>query len=263
MNSLHEGMTFPDFSFEDSKGKALRFSQYRNGVSVVLITMKNTGLLQDISRHYEQFEEKQIQVFAIGSVDQKSVPFPLVCDDDQTIRNELFWSKEYPYMFFQLDENGRITRMKRTSDPSCLPDAMEILQLIESDRHPSIPVETLADILDAYPYEIVYVNRRHVVVYMNAAAKRRYGDRVKTGNSLFNCHNERSREKILEFLKRADEGENEMFETYNRKTGEREFFAPVRNRLGKVTGYFERHEAPWNKEQADRPVGDYWKNREA
>lgn len=52
---------------------------------------------------------------------------------------------------------------------------------------------------------------------MNKIAKERYGNRVQINQSLFNCHNENSKAKIEEFLKRADTGENEIFETYNKK----------------------------------------------
>ena len=122
--------------------------------------------------------------------------------------------------------------------------------------------EVLEAILDAFVYEVVFVDRSHTVRYVNKAAKRRYGDAIQIGGSLFNCHNERARGKIEAFLERADRGEDEMFEVYNKGTGEREFFVPVRSADGKVIGYFERHEAPWNQENADRPVGDYWVKRE-
>ena len=56
--------------------------------------------------------------------------------------------------------------------------------------------EVLLSILDAYAYEIVFVDRQHIVRYMNKTAKERYGNRVIIGNSLFNCHNENSRAKI-------------------------------------------------------------------
>lgn len=121
--------------------------------------------------------------------------------------------------------------------------------------------EILYGILDAYAYEIVFVDRTHTVRYMNKVAKQRYGDRVIIGNSLFNCHNENSRKKIEELLQRADAGEDEMFELYNGKTGEREFFVPVRNYQGQVIGYFERHETPWSKETANTPANEYWKKR--
>lgn len=122
-----------------------------------------------------------------------------------------------------------------------------------------INVEVLKAILDAYPYEIVFVDRTHTVRYLNKTAKRRYGGQVVIGNSLFNCHNERTKPKIEAFLQRADQGEEEMFETLNGQTGEREFFTPVRTEDGKVIGYFERHEVPWAPSGAAAPVGDYWK----
>ena len=121
--------------------------------------------------------------------------------------------------------------------------------------------EILYGILDAYAYEIVFVDRTHIVRYMNKVAKQRYGDRVIIGNSLFNCHNENSKRKIEELLQRANAGEDEMFELYNGKTGEREFFVPVRNKQGEVIGYFERHEMPWDKEEPQIPVTEYWKHR--
>ncbi|MBR4446621.1 MAG: PAS domain-containing protein [Solobacterium sp.] len=124
-----------------------------------------------------------------------------------------------------------------------------------------ITKEILQGILDAYPYEVVFVDRTHTVRWMNRTAQKRYGQRVIIGSSLFNCHNESTKPKIEEFLRRADAGEEEMFETYNRKTGEREFFVPVRNQEGMVIGYFERHEVPWSAEEAAEPVGEYWKRR--
>ncbi len=125
-----------------------------------------------------------------------------------------------------------------------------------------ITKEILNSILDAYIYEIVFVDREHIVRYMNKTAKQRYGDRVQIGNSLFNCHNQNSKIKIEEFLKRADAGEEEMFELLNSKTGEREFFVPVRDTDGKVIGYFERHEMPWSQDEPELPVFEYWKHRQ-
>ena len=124
-----------------------------------------------------------------------------------------------------------------------------------------ITKEILESILDAYSYEIVFADRQHMVRYMNKTAKERYGNRVQINQSLFDCHNENSKIKIEEFLKRADAGENEMFEAYNTKTGEREFFVPVRDHNQQVIGYFERHEMPWDEKNPDIPVTEYWKHR--
>ena len=115
--------------------------------------------------------------------------------------------------------------------------------------------EILAAILDAYAYEVVFVDRDHIVRFLNKAAKKKYGSMVKVGNSIFNCHNERAKVKIEEFLARADAGEEgELFEVLNGATGEREFFVPVRDAAGKVVGYFECHENHWCKEDPAAPV---------
>lgn len=116
-------------------------------------------------------------------------------------------------------------------------------------------MEILTAILDAYAYEVVFVDRTHTVRFLNKAAKKKYGNMVKIGNSIFNCHNERAKVKIEQFLARADAGEEgEMFEVLNGATGEREFFVPVRDAEGKVIGYFERHENHWTKDAPDAPV---------
>lgn len=66
-----------------------------------------------------------------------------------------------------------------------------------------ITIEVLKGILDAYVYEVIFVDRQYIVQYMNQTAKQRYGNRVEIGNSLFNCHNEKAKVKIEEFLKKS------------------------------------------------------------
>lgn len=129
----------------------------------------------------------------------------------------------------------------------------------------------LAAILDAYPYEVVFVDREHIVRYLNRRARERYGEgphaRVKVGRPIFACHSEATRKKIEELLARADAAapgdadHDEIFEALNTKTGEREFFVPVRDADGAVVGYFERHEVSWSADAPDKPVGAYWERR--
>ena len=97
---------------------------------------------------------------------------------------------------------------------------------------------------------------------MNKTAKERYGERVQINQSLFNCHNENSKVKIEEFLKRADAGEDEMFETYNTKTGEREFFVPVsRFIINKSLVILKDMRCLGMKAILIVPVTEYWKHR--
>lgn len=125
-----------------------------------------------------------------------------------------------------------------------------------------ITKEILSHILDAYAYEVVFADRNHIVQYMNKAAKKRYAGRIDVGGSLFNCHNENSRAKIEEFLRRAENGEEEMFEAFNPQKQEREFFVPVKDDNGHVIGYFERHEVNWSLDDPKKPVTEYWKHHQ-
>lgn len=125
-----------------------------------------------------------------------------------------------------------------------------------------ITKEILSYILDAYAYEVVFADRNHIVQYMNKAAKKRYAGRIDVGGSLFNCHNESSKAKIEEFLRRAENGEEEMFETFNPQKQEREFFVPVKDDNGHVIGYFERHEVNWSLDDPKKPVSEYWKHHQ-
>ena len=63
-----------------------------------------------------------------------------------------------------------------------------------------ITKEILESILDAYSYEIVFVDRQHIVRYMNKTAKERYGERVKINQSLFNCQVKENSLYLLEIL---------------------------------------------------------------
>lgn len=48
----------------------------------------------------------------------------------------------------------------------------------------AITKEILENILDAYSYEIVFVDRQHIVHYMNKVAKERYVNRVNQSKFL-------------------------------------------------------------------------------
>ena len=111
--------------------------------------------------------------------------------------------------------------------------------------------ELLSAILDAYPYQVVFCDRQHIIRYMNKEAHKLYDGKIGIGDSIFSCHNEDSCKKIEAFLARADAGEGEMPEAVNLRKGEREFFTPVRDKEGKVIGYFERHEWYWDLKPLD------------
>ena len=100
-------------------------------------------------------------------------------------------------------------------------------------------------ILESIPYPIVFVNPDHEIVYINKRAdevyhrERNYPNIV--GQSIFHCHNGKSREKILGMVDRFKKGGGEEFLSVT-KNNERIFVTPVRNEENEFLGYYERYE---------------------
>lgn len=100
-------------------------------------------------------------------------------------------------------------------------------------------------ILDSIPYPIVFVDTEHIIRYMNLEAKHFYynrrGYRDLIGKSLFDCHNDISKEKITAAIEKLKNHGNEIFLGVNVRN-ERYYINPVRNEKGELIGYFERFE---------------------
>jgi DUF438 domain-containing protein len=105
--------------------------------------------------------------------------------------------------------------------------------------------KTLQAILDAFPYPIVYVDRDHVIRFLNKNARYHYyqerGYHDLVGKSLFDCHPAHSKEKILEVVEKLKNHGQEMFLTVNVRN-QRLYVTPVRDEAGELIGYFERFE---------------------
>ena len=104
--------------------------------------------------------------------------------------------------------------------------------------------DTLVAILNSLVGPIVFVDREHVIRYVNRAAIDRFRDRGGeglVGQSIFDCHNERSNRIILEVFDSFLQGEDERFLAMS-KDGYRVFMRAVRDAAGRVIGYYERYE---------------------
>jgi DUF438 domain-containing protein len=105
--------------------------------------------------------------------------------------------------------------------------------------------KTLQAILDAIPYPVVFVDPDHIIRFLNRNARYHYyqerGYRDLIGKSLFDCHKEPSKEKILEMVEKLKNHSQEIFMTVNVKN-QRIYLAPVRDEDGEFIGYFERFE---------------------
>ncbi len=100
-------------------------------------------------------------------------------------------------------------------------------------------------ILDSIPYPIVFVDTDHIIRYLNKEAMHFYYDvrgyRDLVGKSLFNCHNEHSKQIIIDAVQKLKEHGNEKFLGVNSRN-ERFYLNPVRDENGELVGYFERFE---------------------
>ena len=100
-------------------------------------------------------------------------------------------------------------------------------------------------LLDAFPFSIVFVDLEHKIRYMNKRAKYHYheerGYDNLIGKSIFDCHNQQSKKRILETIERLKAHGNEEFLKVTGRN-ERLYITPVRNENGALVGYFERFE---------------------
>jgi len=98
-------------------------------------------------------------------------------------------------------------------------------------------------LMDSLKDPFVFVDIQHVIQYMNRTAVDHYkGKPADVGRSIFDCHNEKSKQSILDIFESFQNGENEKMITDNSQ--HRIFMRAVRDQEGKLIGYYERYEPP-------------------
>ena len=101
-------------------------------------------------------------------------------------------------------------------------------------------------IFDSWDKPIVYVDRNHIIKYMNTPAKIHYakwGDTI--GKSIFHCHNEKSSQIIKNAFAKLEKGKEEVLIGNNEK--HRVYMRGVRDDHGNLIGYCERYDPPMGK----------------
>lgn len=102
-------------------------------------------------------------------------------------------------------------------------------------------------VLEADRAAVVICDPDHKIIYMNPAAVRRYekwGGKALLGQSLLNCHNERSKERIRQVVDwfRASAGNNVVYTSYNAKENKDVYIVALRDETGELIAYYEKHE---------------------
>lgn len=102
----------------------------------------------------------------------------------------------------------------------------------------------LVAILESIIDPIVFVDSEHIIRYINKVAKQKYGKRGHLeieGKSIFDYHNEGSKQIILEIFETFKAGEDERFLVIN-SVNQKVYMRAVRDSQGNLIGYYERYE---------------------
>lgn len=104
-------------------------------------------------------------------------------------------------------------------------------------------------IIDADEKAVVICDAANTIIYMNPAAVRQYAKRggaALVGQSIFDCHNERSREIIKANVAKmkSDKSINKIFEFHKTRDGCNDdvYCAAIRDENGELIGYYEKFE---------------------
>ncbi len=104
-------------------------------------------------------------------------------------------------------------------------------------------LEILKGILDSYPYPIVFVDNEYIIRFMNKNAHEHHKKKGRDlmGKSIFDCHSEKSIEKIKKYYEQIKSSGEERFVFVNSKN-QRVYMQGVRNEKGEWIGFIERFE---------------------
>lgn len=110
----------------------------------------------------------------------------------------------------------------------------------------TIDISFFKSIIDQDRSAVVICNLEHEIIYMNPVAIEYYGKRggdKLIGQSLLECHNPESREKILQVVDwfAAEESHNIVYTFHNEKQNKDVYMVALRDG-GKLIGYYEKHE---------------------
>jgi len=98
-------------------------------------------------------------------------------------------------------------------------------------------------ILDSWNKPIVFVDADHMIRYMNKTAKRHYSKWGNViGKSIYDCHNQSSKEIMVSAFNDLRGGEREVLIVDSKK--HRVYMRGVKDEEGRLIGYCERYDPP-------------------
>ena len=108
--------------------------------------------------------------------------------------------------------------------------------------------EFFKSVLEQDSAPVVICDLEHTVVYMNPASINRYHVDL-TGKSIKKCHNAQSNEKIDEVVAWFNKSKenNIVFTSRNNEENKDVYMVALRNDIGELIGYYEKHEYRTNE----------------
>ena len=102
-------------------------------------------------------------------------------------------------------------------------------------------------VLDMDKAPVVICDLQHTIIYMNSSAIKNYeksGGAKLIGQSLLECHNEKSCQMINRVIERfkKDKNNNIVYMLKNTKYNKDVYMVALRDEKDKLIGYYEKHE---------------------
>ncbi len=104
--------------------------------------------------------------------------------------------------------------------------------------------EFFKSVIDSDEAPVVICDINHNIVYMNPSSIKKYGGKDITGKSIFDCHNDKSVEKIKRVVEwfKVSEINNKVFTYHNDEQSKDVYMIALRNENNELIGYYEKHE---------------------
>ena len=114
------------------------------------------------------------------------------------------------------------------------------------DRKEQSYVSFYKSVIDQDRSSVVICNLQHEIIYMNPASIKNYekwGGEKLIGQSLLECHNAESQQRIEQVLKWfAESQEHNLVYTFHNEKQNKDVYMVALRDGGKLIGYYEKHE---------------------
>lgn len=131
--------------------------------------------------------------------------------------------------------------------PELNPEKKPIQNPVQDPVQAPILNQLFKSVLEQDNTSIVICDLNHIIRYMNPVAIKQYekrGGEALIGKSLFDCHNNNSRQiiqKVVDWFG-EDASHNRIYTFYNEKQNKDVYMIALRNEDGTLIGYYEKHE---------------------